>query len=95
MQLRTVCINQRGEDVLTGEAVVMPSWTPVPTKAGGAASLRSASWTLAPWAWAAQAAAVWMTWVSRRLTGGGAQAKLTGPPRAHVPARLVATNAGC
>jgi acyl dehydratase len=29
MRLRTVCTNQRGEDVLTGEALVMPSRTPV------------------------------------------------------------------
>ena len=31
MRLRTVCTNQRGEDVLTGEALVMPSRTPVST----------------------------------------------------------------
>jgi phosphate acetyltransferase len=29
VRLRTVCTNQRGEDVLSGEALVMPSRTPV------------------------------------------------------------------
>jgi hypothetical protein len=29
MRLKTVCTNQRGEDVLTGEALVMPSKVPV------------------------------------------------------------------
>ena len=36
VRLRTVCANQRGEDVLTGEALVMPSRSPVryePTRA--------------------------------------------------------------
>ena len=36
IRLRTVCTNQRAEDVLTGEAVVMPSRTPVHyTRSGG------------------------------------------------------------
>ena len=56
---KTVCSNQRGEEVLTGEALVMPSKTargvrPAPRRATGLVSL----WTLGPWAWAAQGTAV-------------------------------------
>jgi 3-hydroxybutyryl-CoA dehydratase len=59
VRLRTVCTNQRGEDVLTGEALVMPSKTQVaytrPQEVGGLLTL----WALGPWAWAAQGAAAW------------------------------------
>ena len=59
VRLRTVCTNQRGEEVLTGEALVMPSRTPVaytrPQEVGGLLAL----WALGPWAWAAQGAAAW------------------------------------
>jgi 3-hydroxybutyryl-CoA dehydratase len=58
VRLKTVCSNQRGEDVLTGEALVMPSKTGVeyvrPPAGAGLVSL----WTLGPWAWAAQGTAV-------------------------------------
>jgi 3-hydroxybutyryl-CoA dehydratase len=58
IRLRTVCSNQRGEEVLTGEALVMPSKTWVeyvrPQSATGLVSL----WTLGPWAWAAQGTAL-------------------------------------
>jgi acyl dehydratase len=61
LRLRTVCINQREEDVLTGEALVMPSRTTVvyetPTEPAAATVL----WPLNPWAWAAEATAMWMT----------------------------------
>ena len=58
IRLKTVCVNQSGEEVLTGEALVMPSKTsveyvPAPTGTG-LVSL----WTLGPWAWAAQGTAV-------------------------------------
>jgi acyl dehydratase len=59
IRLRTMCTNQRAEDVLTGEAVVMPSRTPVrytrPAEPMGALAL----WTLQPMAWMAQGAAIW------------------------------------
>jgi len=59
VRLRTVCTNQRAEDVLTGEAIVMPSRTPVhytrPVASMGALAL----WTLPPLAWMAQGAAIW------------------------------------
>ena len=47
VRLRTVCTNQRGEDVLAGEALVMPSRTPVRYEPEPAAS-----WTPLPWTWA-------------------------------------------
>ena len=58
IRLKTVCTNQRGDEVLTGEALVMPSKTSVeyvrPPAGTGLVSL----WTLGPWAWAAQGTAV-------------------------------------
>jgi 3-hydroxybutyryl-CoA dehydratase len=59
VRMRTVCTNQRGEEVLTGEALVMPSKTAVvyarSEEGGGLLAL----WALGPWAWAAQGAAAW------------------------------------
>ena len=59
LRLRTVCTNQRGEEVLTGEALVMPTTKRVvyarPQEGSGLLAL----WTLGPWAWAAQGAAAW------------------------------------
>ncbi len=58
IRLRTVCTNQRAEDVLTGEAVVMPSRTAIhytrPAESMGALAL----WTLQPLAWMAQGATI-------------------------------------
>lgn len=58
MRLKTVCTNQRGEEVLVGDAWVLPSprslaydERPVTTGVFGAA--------LGPWAWAARAMAAW------------------------------------
>ena len=59
LRLRTVCTNQRGDDVLTGEALIMPSKVRVayeertPQPAGA-----FALWALGPWAWAAQGTAI-------------------------------------
>jgi len=70
VRLRTLCVNQRGEEVLTGEALVMPSRTRVvydkaPARAApapwwGAEPLAwSMGWPWAwPWGWAAQSAAL-------------------------------------
>ena len=63
IRLQTVCVNQNGEEVLSGEAWVMPSKTRVVyeqkprTVAAGLASL-----ALQPWTWAAQAASLWGAW---------------------------------
>ena len=58
IRLSTVCRNQRGEDVLSGEAWVMPSRTPIVYEraAASGAALRLA---LAPWTWAAETMALW------------------------------------
>ena len=59
IRLRTVCVNQRGEEVLSGEAWVMPSRTSVvyERRRGGLSTM--AAWPLSPWAVAAQTMAVW------------------------------------
>jgi len=58
VRLSTLCRNQHGEDVLSGEAWVMPSKTRVtyerPASSGAAVRL-----ALAPWTWAAQTMALW------------------------------------
>ncbi|MGH7418995.1 MAG: MaoC family dehydratase, partial [Candidatus Rokuibacteriota bacterium] len=58
IRLRTVCTNQRAEEVLSGEAVVMPSRTLInyarPAESMGALAL----WTLQPLAWMAQGATI-------------------------------------
>lgn len=75
VRLRTVCTNQRAEDVLVGEALVMPSRAPVhytrPVEPIGAMAL----WTLQPLAWMAQGAAIW------GMLGLSALAVASTPPR--------------
>jgi acyl dehydratase len=63
-RLQTVCVNQRGEEVLSGEAWVMPSKAPVvyekqPRPAGSLAAL-----ALGPWVMATQAARLWAALVT-------------------------------
>ena len=58
VRLRTSCVNQRGEAVLEGEALVMPSRTPVRYARPADAATLAAAWALAPWAWAVHGAAV-------------------------------------
>jgi 3-hydroxybutyryl-CoA dehydratase len=58
IRLKTVCENQRGEEVLTGEALVMPSKTGVEYVRAQTGSGLVSLWTLGPWAWAAQGTAV-------------------------------------
>lgn len=55
-RLRTVCVNQHGEDVLVGEALVMPSRTPVVYERATAPADLVTLWALQPWAWAVQGA---------------------------------------
>jgi acyl dehydratase len=59
VRMRTVCTNERGEQVLTGEALVMPPRTPVTYSRRGHEVSSPAFWALGPWAWLAQAAAFW------------------------------------
>ncbi len=58
IRLRTVCTNQRAEDVLTGEAVVMPSRTPIEYVRRAESMSALAFWTLQPLAWMAQGATI-------------------------------------
>ena len=69
IRLQTVCVNQRGDEVLSGEAWVMPSRTPVvyagrPASAAGLAAL---AWS--PWTWAAQAMTLWSQMSLSMLSG--------------------------
>jgi acyl dehydratase len=58
IRLETVCVNQRGEDVLVGEAWVMPSTTAfVYERPDAWTAMRL--WGVRPWLWMAQAMAVW------------------------------------
>lgn len=85
MRLKTVCTNQRGEEVLTGEALVMPSKTRVVYSRPHRGAGLLAMWTLAPWAWATQGAAVWtMLGLSALALGRGA-AESNGQPPAACP----------
>ena len=59
VRLQTVCVNQDGEDVLSGEAWVMLSRTSVVYEEPRPALSSVAAWPLHPWAWAAQATMVW------------------------------------
>jgi len=58
IRLRTVCTNQQAEDVLTGEAVVMPSRTPIDYARSTAPVGALALWALQPLAWMAQGATI-------------------------------------
>ncbi len=85
MRLRTVCRNQRGEEVLTGEALVMPSKTRVVYSRPREGAGLLAMWTLAPWAWATQGAAV-LTMLGLSAFGlGSAAPERNGHPRATCP----------
>lgn len=58
IRLATVCRNQRGEDVLAGEAWVMPPKTAVAYERAAAPSPVGLL-AFQPWAWAARAMALW------------------------------------
>ena len=59
IRLETVCLNQRGEEVLTGEAWVMPSRESVVYERP--ASVPAVLLALQPWAWAVRAMTLWAT----------------------------------
>jgi acyl dehydratase len=69
IRLQTVCVNQDGDEVLSGEAWIMPSRTRVvyegrPTSAAGITRL---AWT--PWALAAQTMTLWSMMSLSMLSG--------------------------
>jgi 3-hydroxybutyryl-CoA dehydratase len=64
IRLQTTCTNQRGEDVLSGEAWVMPSRAPIIYDEERRAAASLARLALQPWSWAAQAMNAWATMVT-------------------------------
>jgi acyl dehydratase len=80
VRLRTVCVNQRGEEVLSGEAWVMPSRTSVvyEEKRNGLAAV--ATWPLSPWTLAAQTMAAWSAF-GLALMGGATTSTFTSASR--------------
>jgi 3-hydroxybutyryl-CoA dehydratase len=66
IRLSTVCLNQRGEEVLTGEAWVMPSRESVVYERPAAAP--AVALALQPWTWAARTIALWTTFNLSLLT---------------------------
>jgi acyl dehydratase len=59
IRLHTVCVNQHGEDVLSGEAWVMPSRTSVVYEKRRAGASVVPGWPLSSWTWATQAMLAW------------------------------------
>jgi acyl dehydratase len=59
VRLRTVCINQDGDDVLTGEAWVMPSRTSVVYEDAPRPCEADGLWAFSPLTWTARAMAFW------------------------------------
>jgi len=59
IRLQTVCVNQRSEEVLSGEAWVMPSKAHVLYEQRSRRTASLAALALGPWALAAQAARLW------------------------------------
>jgi acyl dehydratase len=59
IRLHTVCVNQQDEDVLSGEAWVMPSRTRVLYEGRPVTASALAALAFAPWTWAAQAVTLW------------------------------------
>src|SRR5438132_13938547 len=69
LRLQTTCTNQRGEEVLSGEAWVMPSRTHIVYDEERRAAAALARLALGPWSWAARTMSAWaamVTSVARR-----------------------------
>ena len=68
VRLKTVCVNQAGQDVLVGEALLSPPRHPVVYVRREQGPARVAHWALQPTLWAAHAAGAWArlgaAWVS-------------------------------
>jgi acyl dehydratase len=59
IRIQTVCVNQHGEEVLSGEAWVMPSRVRVVYEPKPHATAAMTALALQPFAWAAQAMSLW------------------------------------
>jgi hypothetical protein len=64
VRLQTVCVNQRGEEVLSGEAWVMPSKARVVYDERQRRSPSLATLAVQPWAMAAHAMRLWAALVT-------------------------------
>jgi hypothetical protein len=63
IRLKTTCVNQRGEEVLSGEAWVLPPKASVRyDETVGHRAL--AFWMFQPWAWTFQALSLWAAWAT-------------------------------
>jgi hypothetical protein len=71
IRLQTVCVNQQGEEVLSGEAWVMPSRTPVVYEGRPVSAASLAALAFSPWTWAAQAMTMWSVMSLSMLSPGG------------------------
>jgi acyl dehydratase len=69
IRLQTVCVNQLGEEVLSGEAWVMPSRTRVVYEGRPATAAGLAGMAWSPWTWAAQAMTFWSAMSLAMLKG--------------------------
>jgi acyl dehydratase len=74
IRLQTVCVNQLGDEVLSGEAWIMPSRARVIYEGRPSPAASLAALALSPWAWAARAMTLWGM-MSLSLLAGSA------PPR--------------
>lgn len=88
LRLQTVCTNQLGEEVLSGEAFVMPARARV-VYAGRDPLDTLTAWAFTSWLWMAQSAAIWTTLglAGLGLAPGGAMR--TGEVRDHAPSSAV------
>jgi 3-hydroxybutyryl-CoA dehydratase len=73
VRLQTTCTNQRGEEVLVGEAWVMPSPTPVVYESRAPLAATLTTLAFQPWAWAAQTMALWGALGVTLLAAAGAR----------------------
>ena len=69
IRLQTVCVNQLGEEVLSGEAWVMPSRTRVVYEGRPATAAGLAGMAWSPWMWATQAMTFWSAMSLAMLKG--------------------------
>jgi acyl dehydratase len=81
VRLSTTCTNQHGDEVLSGEAWVMPSRTPIVYDGARRAPWAWPDLACQPWAWAAQALAFWATLGLSLMGSGGAPAATSGARR--------------
>jgi acyl dehydratase len=82
IRLQTVCVNQRDEEVLAGEAWVMPSRTPVVYEGHPASAAILARLAWSPWTWTAQAMTLWSV-ISLSMLASGLDLA-TAPGRAYI-----------